>query len=213
MSGLRRCLLLAAWVAGATVMLAAACLYFAAGWLKGGQSEDTADVIIVLAGSFDRALHAADLYARGVATRIMVSVPKTDRTQERIERLGIHYPRQETINREILLRQGVPADRIELVAANAISTADEAQAFAERLKQTRLRVLVVTSPYHVRRASLTFRHAFGANYPLAVTGTPYEDFPDEWWRSQDAARNVLLETSKTLYYLMGGRFRGEEAKP
>jgi len=200
-------------MAVAMALLMAAFMHFAAGWLKGGQSEQAADVIIVLAGSFERTMHAADLYARGVAPNIVVSVPRPDVSLDRLVQLGIHYPRQETVNREILLRKGVPADRIELLSANAISTADEAQAFAARFRQGRARLLVVTSPYHVRRAGMTFRHAFGADYPLAVTGTPYEEFPDDWWRSQDAARNVLLETSKILYYLMGGRFRSEEAKP
>lgn len=44
---------------------------------------------------------------------------------------------------------------------------------------------------------------------LAVCATLYEPFPDEWWRSQDAAREVLLEWAKLLFFLAGGRFLAE----
>jgi hypothetical protein len=42
---------------------------------------------------------------------------------------------------------------------------------------------------------------------LRVLAVPQERFPDRWWTSQDAAREVLLEWSKIAFYLVGGRFR------
>ena len=194
-------------------LLAAAFLHTAAGWLKGGQSEGPADVIVVLAGSFERSMHAGDLYVKGIAPKILISVPRTERSIVKLEELGIAYPRPENIYREILLRKGVPEVSIELISAGAISTADEATALAARLKTGGARVLVVTSPYHVRRAAMAFRDAFGEKVQIMVTGTPYEDFPDDWWRSQGAARNVLLETAKIALYVAGGRFQVEHGRP
>lgn len=75
---------------------------------------------------------------------------------------------------------------------------------AELGRDKPLKLLVVTSPYHVRRAAMIFRQAYGGAH--VVVGTPYEPFPREWWRSQDAARNVLLELAKITFYLVGGRF-------
>lgn len=213
MADFRRCLTILALLTALLVSLLAVFLHAAAGWLKGGQSEGPADVIVVLAGSFERSMHAGDLYVRGVAPKVMVSVPKVERSLVKLEQLGIAFPRPETIYREILKRKGVPEENVEMVAAGAISTADEAAAFASRLKSRRARILVVTSPYHVRRAAMAFREAFGETATVMVTGTPYEQFPDDWWRSQDAARNVLLETAKIALYLAGGRFSAEEARP
>ena len=44
-----------------------------------------------------------------------------------------------------------------------------------------------------------------------ATPTPYESFPDAWWRSQDAPRELLLEWSKVPFYLLGGRYGSGEA--
>ena len=46
----------------------------------------------------------------------------------------------------------------------------------------------------------------GRDVTFVVCATPYESFPDDWWHSQDAAREVLLEWAKLAFYLVGGRF-------
>lgn len=188
-------------------------LHSAVAWLKLDETPRAADAIVVLAGSFERSMYAADLYERGLAPRILVSVPRPENSLLRLDRLGVPYPRPEAIYKEILLKKGVPEQAIELVAAGAISTVDEAEVFALRLKPSHMRVLVVTSPYHVRRAAMVFRDAFRDTAQVTVVGTPYEPLPEEWWSSQDAARNVLLETVKILLYLGGGRFHPDAARP
>jgi hypothetical protein len=40
-----------------------------------------------------------------------------------------------------------------------------------------------------------------------VVASAYEAFPARWWTEQEAARNVLLESAKIVYYKLGGRFR------
>jgi hypothetical protein len=44
-----------------------------------------------------------------------------------------------------------------------------------------------------------------------VVATPYEPFPREWWKDQDAARHVVLELSKIAFYLLGGQFSSTPA--
>lgn len=214
MTGLKRCLAILASSVLIVGLIAAVFLFVVASWLRGSQSQENAsvDVIVVLAGSFERSMHAGDLYMRGIAPKIMVSVPRVESSIIRLEQMGIQYPRPEAIHREILLRKGVPAESIEMLAAGAISTADEANAFATSLKSRHAHVLVVTSPYHVRRAAMAFNDAFGQGTKVTVAATPYETFPDDWWRSQDAARNVLLEMAKITLYLGGGRFSPEGAR-
>jgi hypothetical protein len=106
----------------------------------------------------------------------------------------------------------VAASAIRFFYTHTVKRLDLATAMPSSLKPRRARVLVVTSPYHVRRAVMAFSDAFGEGTQVTVTGTPYETFPDDWWRSQDATRNVLLELAKVMLYLGGGRFSPEGAR-
>src|SRR2546425_6393337 len=73
-----------------------------------------ADVGIVLAGSFSRALYAADLYHEGFIPRIWVTRPERERELKQLDGLGVTYPRQEEISRAVLLKKGVPSERVEV---------------------------------------------------------------------------------------------------
>lgn len=93
-----------------------------------------------------------------------------------------------------------------------ISTADEAAAVAAQYGRPGGRLIVVTSPSHQLRARMILRRALeGRDITLMVCATPYETFPDDWWRSQDAARDVLLEWAKILFFLVGGRYSAATA--
>jgi uncharacterized SAM-binding protein YcdF (DUF218 family) len=182
--------------------------YHAARWLKQEDAPIKADAIVVLAGRFERSMHAADLYRAGQAPVVVLSEAVQDASLRQLEALGIKLPGAYEIHGRILAAKGVPEAAVQKLGAKALSTADEAQAIAARFGKSGQRVLVVTSPSHVRRARMIVADALqGRGASLAVCATPYETFPDEWWRSQDAARDVLLEWSKIVFYVLGGRFR------
>ena len=67
------------------------------------------------------------------------------------------------------------------------------------------RIIVVTSPYHVKRARMILTGVM-AGYEISVVGTPYDSFQKQWWKDQDSARNVMLELIKILFYIFGGHF-------
>ena len=199
-----RCLL-AVIGAGVCVILVCIALLASAGdWLRAGPAPETADAIVVLAGMPERALYAAELFKAGYAKKIFVSRPLREHSLEILDKLGIAMPKAEDVNAQILTRSGVPSTDILFFGKGSASTWDEARAMADLIQSKPLKLLVVTSPYHVRRASMIFRQTYGPAH--IVVGTPYEPFPREWWRSQDAARNVLLELAKITFYLVGGRF-------
>ena len=205
---MRRALKVGAGIVVLTGLLTMAFAYHAASWLKSDDAPIKADAIIVLAGRFERSMHAADLYRGGYAPVVVLSEAVPDASSKQLEALGIRLPGALEIHRRILQAKGVPAEKIELLGAPALSTADEAAAIAARFGQPGRRLIVVTSPYHVRRARMVIAHALeGRGAGLAVCATPYEPFPDDWWRSQDAAREVLLEWAKIVFYLGCGRFR------
>lgn len=190
----------------------AAWAYCAASWLKNDDVPIKADAIVVLAGRFERSMHAADLYRAGHAPLVVLSEAVPDASARKLEALGIRFPSAVDIHRQVLQAKGVPADKVELLGAPALSTADEAASIAARFGQAGRKLIIVTSPSHVYRARLVIASALaGRGVQLAVCATSYESFPDAWWTSQDAARDVLLEWAKILFYLGGGRFRAADA--
>ena len=180
-------------------------LGYAADWLSGADRPQNADAILVLAGSFTRPFQAADLYRQGLARKIYVSVPVRVDEYRLLDEAGIAFPRDEEVVRQVLLTKGVPASAIEYFGKDSISTAAEARAARTLFAKGAPRLLVVTSPYHLRRARMIFSDALPAA-DIRMIATSYDPFPASWWKDQSAARNVLLELAKISYYELGGRF-------
>lgn len=164
-----------------------------------------ADVGLVLAGHFGRALYAADLYHQGFIPRIWISRPEREKYLVQLDSIGVPYPRQEEISRAVLLKKGVPDDRIEVIGDGMVSTIAEARFVAGLLeKQPEIHsLLLITSRFHVRRAQAIFDRVVVSAFPVHIltVGSPYDGFiADQWWRDRDSAREVLLETAKLLLF-------------
>lgn len=180
-------------------------LLIAGPWLSNDDRPEAAGAILVLSGEPLRALHAAELYSRGLAPVVYVSRPALTRGQKLLEEMAIPYPPQEHLYQEILVRKGVPQDRIRILGKSLLSTVDEATAARDVDAGPLRTILVVTSPYHVRRVKMTFG-AIAPGLRTVVVANPHEPFPEHWWTDQDVARNVVLETIKIAYFMAGGRF-------
>jgi uncharacterized SAM-binding protein YcdF (DUF218 family) len=170
-----------------------------------------ADVGLVLAGHFGRALYAADLYHQGFVPRIWISRPEREKSLVQLDSIGVPYPRQEEISRAVLLRKGVPGDRIEVIGDGMISTIAEARFVAGLLeKHPEIHsLLLITSRFHVRRAQAIFVRVVVSAFPVHImtVGSPYDGFiVDQWWRDRDSAREVLLETAKLLLFWVKEEF-------
>ena len=180
--------------------------YFAGYWLKGDEKPVKSDAIIVLAGEPTRSFYAADLYNSGYAPAVYISIPIREHGLKMLDDLGIFIPRMEDIYKQILLKKGVHEQNIHFFGQSSLSTVQEAEAASKLFRGDSCKIIIVTSPCHVRRASMIFKDTM-KNCQFRVLGTTYEPFPEKWWTDQDAARNVLLEMSKIVFYLLGGRFR------
>lgn len=197
-------------LAALAAVLAAGAVFVngAARWLDNPDAPAQSDAILVLAGSYQRPIHAGDLYRQGFAPLVYVSVVVPDPAAAPLAALGVKLVPKEETYEQTLRAKGVPADRILRLGSKSLSTVDEAYELRKRFAGKPAKVLVVTSPFHVRRARMIFTDALqGSGIAVAVVATPQESFPDRWWSSQDAAREVLLEWTKILFYLGGGRFR------
>ena len=186
-------------------MLAMFCFVYAASLLVVETPPRQADVGIVLAGDFSRALYAADLYHHGFVPRVWLSRPERERILRQLDALGVPYPRQEEVSRAVLLQKKVPSDHIELFGNGVVSTIEEARAVAELLGQRPdiHSLLLVTSRFHVRRSEAIFRRILKDHSQLEIhaVGSPYDGLVvDHWWKDRDSARQVVLETAKWLLF-------------
>lgn len=205
MTCFRRCLavfvVVVLLLGGAT----AVALNFAASWLVRNDPPVKVDAIVSLSGDPRRPIDAADLYLAGHAKQVIITAEARWSGFEALDQVGVPFPRMEEVYRDVLLKRGVPASAIRMVGKDVISTAAEAEAIKAALPAGAT-VLVVTSPYHTRRTGMIFSDALGADrVHVVVSGR--EPFPARWWTEQEAARNVLLESAKIVFYELGGRFR------
>ncbi len=201
-----RCLVIL--LGGLAVLVASAivALVAAGNWLMAPDRPAKADAVIILSGDPARALYAADLYHNGIAERVLITRPVRLRAYRVFDDMKIEFPRTEDLYREVLIRKGVNAQHIDFIGESLVSTVDEAKTIKALVSSGKLHKLVlVTSPYHVRRVKMVFRDVV-PEAEVVVVATPYELYPERWWADQDVARNVVLEIVKTVYYLLGGRF-------
>ncbi len=188
------------------IMALGAIAWFAADWLNASDAPVKADRMLILAGEPARFVYGAELYQQGYAAEIFVSKPARLPGYRILDEIGIPFPRSEDVYRAVLVKKGVPDRHIHYLGDSLLSTVEEAKAMHELTTRTAWKsLLVVTSPYHVRRVKMTFRDAM-PEVSITVVTTPYERFPAKWWTDQDAARNVVLELAKILFYMLGGRF-------
>src|SRR3989338_3618674 len=170
------------------------------GWrLEYFDHPQPSDIVVVLGGGFSRPFYAADLYHEGYSHKIWLSRPVRQPAEVLLDNLGIPYPHEKEINREILVRKGVPEEKIRFYGNGVKSTADEALALKAALEPRGEKIMVVTSRWHARRASWIFSSTLsGAS--VRVVATPYETFSRRWGKNQELARAALLEPVKMLYF-------------
>lgn len=194
------------------LVLGATGMVFAARWLRTGEEPGPADAIVLLGGQYSRPLYGADLYARGLAPVVYVSRPVQDPVHAELVKVGVRLPVQEEVYEEILLRKGVPPEAIRFFGRDMVSTLEEAEVLRNLLGPAPVRLLVVTSPSHTRRARIIFEKTL-PTARIQVAGSPYEAFPDRWWTDFRAATAVVLETAKIGWMLVGPGFRSTDPAP
>ena len=103
-----------------------------------------------------------------------------------------------------LERLGIARERIVTVPLTSRGTHGEAVATLHFARESGIRrLLVVTSPYHTRRALATFRkvaEASGIEVGMSPATATSPAMPAAWWRTPYDRWYVRYEWSATLYY-------------
>jgi uncharacterized SAM-binding protein YcdF (DUF218 family) len=106
--------------------------------------------------------------------------------------------------RDVALRAGVPVERIRMEQVSR-STYGSMVAIRPILEQERIRsVVVVTSPYHQRRAFWTARKTLRGVEVLSQSADPAGWKPDGWWKTRWGRRIVFGEYARLAYYVLRG---------
>jgi len=171
-------------------------------WLVKEDVPPHADAMVLLMGSFpERVLEAVDLYHEGKARRMLI-VYESMGPYRLLESRGAQVIRTTRQANDAAVALGIPADSITMLPGDARSTIDEAMAVREYLKKTPGidTIILVSSPAHMRRSSMTFDVALRTMpAPVYVRCRPssYSAFnPEKWWRRKEDIQSVLSEFVK-----------------
>jgi len=163
------------------------------------------DAIVVLSGSeSDRIPEAALLYKEGYSSTVILTDTGLSKTPTPgTEEIPID---PNGIKAGDLAQMGVPKTDIILPEHVVSSTAGEAQAVLDTMQRMNLKsAMIVTDPYHTRRAKLIFDSVFqGSGIRLRihpVAGHWYRPFT--WLLHPTGWKYMILEYGKLLYTFLG----------
>jgi uncharacterized SAM-binding protein YcdF (DUF218 family) len=204
--GLGVLILAALVVLGAALLTAPRWLPSVARVLRVEDPLRRADLIVVLSGSVpDRPRYAADLYRAGFAPRVLCA---SSLTSDLLEAIG-HPMTQAQLSATVLRTYGVP-DKNILVFNRSTSTYQELALVRDTMRSHGWRrVILVSSPTHLRRVRMTWDRLTRGGGPEAILrATPYSKFhANAWWRHERDLIAVQNEYAKVGYYLLF-TFRG-----
>lgn len=154
-----------------------------------------ADAIVAVSGgdTVARTEEAISLFRRGWAPMLVFSGAAADKTG----------PSNAHAMRDYALQQGIPAEAI-IIESNSETTHENARLSRGVLVGNRFsRVILVTSGYHQRRASIEFRRA---NNDIQVVNHPVErdnQWSQWWWLTPNGWILAISEITKILLVYLG----------
>ena len=152
------------------------------------------DAIVAVSGgdTHARTMMAVELYEENWAPRLIFSGAANDP----------EGPSNAESMRQIAIDQGVPPDVISIdeLSVNTRENADEVAYIVQALEYDR--IILVTSPYHQRRAYIEFRSQLGDEVEIINYSALDERWSRRgWWRDPFGWYITLSEVPKVLYTL------------
>ena len=177
-------------------LTAAIGLLILGGFYISPQDELTpANAIIVVSGgdTKGRTLEAVKLYQQGWAPLMIFSGAALDPES----------PSNARAMRDIAIAEGVPSDviAIEEESLNTRQNANQVSTIIQALKYPQ--VILVTSPYHQRRAFLEFTSRLGEETIIINHSAPDKNWSRAWWWTRPLGWYLTLtEVPKTMFALL-----------
>jgi uncharacterized SAM-binding protein YcdF (DUF218 family) len=194
------------WLGGPLRGLAGLVLLIAVGLLGPGVLLDTpqppprpSDAIVVISGDeqMARFQEGVNLYQRGLGRYMVFSGAAFDNGTSNAD-----------VMHALALQRGVPAAAIleeplgEDTWGNAVYTREVLEGHGLRS------AILVTSPYHARRAKLTFDAAYaGSGIQLTVHAAPDSQWRKlSWWQQPETRHLTFTELQKLAYIFLTGQY-------
>lgn len=160
------------------------------------------DAIIILSGNPARAEFGSKLFIDGKSKKVLLSKEK---------KLVRNYLEPDTkqmtyeIYFQILIKNKVPKDLINLFGNDNRSTFDEALSLSATPYNNLNNLLVVTDKYHIYRANLIFKKLLPEKsidfiFPVATANN------NKWWKNKYSIQSISSETFKTMFFYTFGNF-------
>lgn len=159
------------------------------------------EAIAVLGGnSFDRALHASQLYHEGWAQELICTGGNSPLV---LEAVGVSMFEAE-VSEKVLLDHAVPSSAI-LNLTTSTSTFEEAKELLLHCEQNGIKnLIVVSSLFHLTRVKMVFSKVFASSeVELQFSGASSSKYDEQnWWKSEAGLIMVNNEYVKLIYYLV-----------
>ena len=205
MSGGRRILLRAIAAAAAFVVALAVLAGPIARFLIVRAEPARAGVVVVLSGASvydERVRYGSTLLREGRGNTLVLTNDGLRGRWSRRRQANLTSVERAT---DAVVDAGIPEQHLTILPTRVNSTYDEAVVVRRFAEKTGIKsVLVVTSPYHSRRALWVFRRVLGpAGVDVGVASPlPGEQSPrpEVWWLSRIGWHSVALEYVKLVYY-------------
>ncbi|HEX8713693.1 MAG TPA: ElyC/SanA/YdcF family protein, partial [Terracidiphilus sp.] len=160
------------------------------------------DFILVLSGDYDdiRSKHGLMLLRNGYAQELILDAPDE-----------VMYGRKLTDTAQEYLQSRAPDEtgHVHVCSISLNSTYQEmlqARDCIHSIAPNARTAMVVTSNYHTRR-SLEIARRIMPEYRWSAAAAPDPQFRVDWWRSRDAAKKMLTEWQKLVWWEFVERWR------
>jgi uncharacterized SAM-binding protein YcdF (DUF218 family) len=189
-------------LSGATLFLTRADILLAVGnFLVVQDSLQPADVIHVIAGPDYRTDYAILLYKQGYGKEIFFTGGWCPDLKEYHGQHG----------RERALQRGIPLEATAIDDSKVTSTYSEVVRLKEFMAKSCVpihSVIVVSDPYHMRRARWIYRRLLGDPVRIQMAPVPFSLTPYQrhWWTDALSRSYVENEYLKTVYYYARYKF-------
>jgi uncharacterized SAM-binding protein YcdF (DUF218 family) len=182
-----------------TLGILVAVMFFSLGFYLSPQSTlSKSDAIVAISGgeTRSRTLEAIRIYKEGWAPKLIFSGAALDPNS----------PSNAEAMQRIAIENGVPAEDI-LLDETAANTNGNAAGVASIVQdQGYKKIILVTSPYHQRRASVTFARKLPKDVAILNHSTTDENWRrSAWWANDYSKELTIAELQKTLFVVWSER--------
>lgn len=158
------------------------------------------DLILVFGGKrLERAERAAELYHAGMAPRVFITGG---------DKRGIGVCEAERL-RDHMIKLGVPAEVIE-IECKSVNTIENVRFSVEQIEKSIgwkniKNVLLVSSPYHMRRVKRTIANYIPRETKITCCPDRRTDVTrDNWWHTEEGKHLIIREMEKVRTYALRG---------